>query len=132
RDDARRVARVKRHAMVVIAMMAVLLALFAIARAADIAVLTDPRPAFAGLGALAAVAAVGLLVADVVLPVPSSIIMVCLGASHGWLAGAALSLAGGVGAAALAFWHGRRGGPLFQRIVPSTERVRADAFLARW
>jgi uncharacterized membrane protein YdjX (TVP38/TMEM64 family) len=123
---------VKRHATVVLAMMAVLLALFAIARAADIAVLSDPRPMFAGLGTLAALAAVALLVTDVVLPVPSSIIMVWLGASHGWLAGAALSLAGGVGAAALAFWLGRRGGPLFQRIVPGAERVRADAFLARW
>ena len=122
----------KRHATVVVAMMAVLLALFAIARAADIAVLSDPRPAFAGLGALAAVAAVALLVADVLIPVPSSIIMVWLGASHGWLAGAALSLVGCVGATALAFWLGRRGGPLFERVVPSAERARADAFLTRW
>lgn len=122
----------RRHAIVVLAMMAGLVVLFAIARAADVAVLTDPRATLAGLGAVAALAAVGLLIADVVLPVPSSVIMVWLGAHHGWLAGAALSLAGCVGATALAFWLGRRGGPLFARIVPPPERARADAVLARW
>lgn len=122
----------KRHATIALVMMAVLLALFAIVRAADVAVLIDPRPAFAGLGAVAALAAVGLLVADVVLPVPSSLIMVWLGASQGWLAGAALSLAGCVGATVLAFWLGRRGSPLFERLVPPHERARADALLARW
>lgn len=122
----------KRHAILVIGMMAVLLALFAVVRAADVAVLGDPRPVLAQLGTLAALAAVGLLVVDVVLPVPSSLIMVWLGASHGWLAGAVLSLVGGVGASAFAFWVGRRGGPLYARLVPHIERVRADAFLARW
>lgn len=122
----------KRHATIALVMMAVLLALFAIVRAADVAVLIDPRPTFAGLGAVAALAAVGLLVADVVLPVPSSLIMVWLGASQGWLAGAALSLAGCVGATVLAFWLGRRGSPLFERLVPPHERARADALLARW
>ncbi len=113
-------------------MMGALLALFALVHAAGIDVLIDPRPAFAGLGALAATVAVLLLVADVVLPVPSSIIMVWLGASHGWLVGASLSLTGCVGATVLAFWLGRRGGPLFERLVPPDERARVDAFLARW
>ncbi|NVB79370.1 MAG: hypothetical protein HOV81_13330 [Kofleriaceae bacterium] len=122
----------KRHAIVVLVMMCALLALFAIVQAAGIDVLIDPRPAFAGLGALAAVAAVGLLIADVLLPVPSSLVMVWLGASQGWLAGAALSLVGCVGATVFAFWLGRRGGPLFERLVPRDERARADAFLARW
>lgn len=122
----------RRLALVVVAMMAGLLAVFAIAQAADIDLLVDPRPVLSGLGAVAAVVAVGLLIADVVLPVPSSVIMVWLGASHGWLVGGALSLAGCVGAAALAFWLGRRGGRLFERLVPEAERARADAFLARW
>lgn len=122
----------KRHAMIVLAMMCALLALFGIAHAADISVLIDPRPAFAGLGALAAFVAVGLLIADVLLPVPSSLIMVWLGARHGWLVGASLSLAGCVGATVFAFWLGRRGGPLLERLVPRDERARVDAFLARW
>lgn len=122
----------KRHAIVVLAMMCVLLALFAIAQVADIGVLVDPRPAFEGLGALAALVAVALLIADVVLPVPSSLIMVWLGASHGWLIGASLSLVGCVGATVFAFWLGRRGGPLLERLVPRDERARVDRFLARW
>lgn len=122
----------KRHAIVVLAMMGALLALFAIVQVAGIDVLVDPRPMFAGLGALAAVVAVGLLIADVLLPVPSSIVMVWLGASQGWLVGATLSLVGCVGATVFAFWLGRRGGPMFERLVPADERARADAFLARW
>lgn len=121
-----------RQTLVVLAMMAVLLALFAVVRAADIDVLVDPRQALDGLGALAALAAVGLLVADVALPVPSSLVMVWLGATYGWAAGAVLSLAGCVGATAVAFWIGRRGGTLLERIVPRAERAGADAFLARW
>lgn len=122
----------KRHAIVVLAMMGVLLALFAIAQVAKIDLLIDPRPVFAGLGAVAALVAVALLVADVLLPVPSSLIMVWLGASQGWLVGAALSLVGCVGATVFAFWLGRRGGPLLERLVPQDERARVDGFLARW
>jgi uncharacterized membrane protein YdjX (TVP38/TMEM64 family) len=112
--------------------MALFLVLFAVLRAAEVDVLIDPRPTFAGLGGIAALAAIGLLVADVALPVPSSLVMIWLGASYGWALGAVLSLAGCVGATAVAFWLGRRGGPLFERTVPSPERARADAFLSRW
>lgn len=122
----------RRHAILVLAMMAVLLVLFAVVRAADVAVLEDPRPVLVGLGTLAALAAVGLQIVDVLLPVPSSVIMVWLGASYGWLAGATLSLLGGIGATVFAFWVGRKGGPLYARLVAHDDRVRADSFLQRW
>src|SRR6185436_11950262 len=83
-------------------------------------------------GWIAAVVGVGLLVADVVLPVPSSLVMILHGALFGVVVGTLLSLAGSLGAALFGFWIGRRGGPLFARLVPEDERLRADALLQTW
>ena len=81
---------------------------------------------------LAAAAGVGLLVADVLLPVPASLVMILHGALFGVVGGTLLSLAGAVGAALFGFWIGRRGGPLLARLVPEDERRRADALLQEW
>jgi hypothetical protein len=64
-----------------------------------VAVLTDPAPQLAQDGPAAAAVGVGLLVVDVVLPVPSSAVMVAHGALFGVVLGALLSLLGSVGAA---------------------------------
>jgi uncharacterized membrane protein YdjX (TVP38/TMEM64 family) len=122
----------RHYVMLSGAVMAALLLLFGLVQALGVELLVDPAPVLERFGALAALLAVGLLVADVVLPVPSSILMVWLGAAHGWAAGAVLSLVGAIGAAAVAFWLGRRGGPLVDRLVAPPERQRADAALTRW
>ncbi|MCB9526720.1 MAG: VTT domain-containing protein [Myxococcales bacterium] len=124
----------KRYALVSGAMVAVFLALFGLAVALDLTVLTeDPRPWMGGGGALTAAAVgVGLLVVDVLLPVPSSVVMVLHGAWFGVVGGALLSLAGSVLAAAFGFWLGRRGRGALDRLVTPAERARGDALLARW
>ncbi|MDP9019471.1 MAG: MFS transporter [Actinomycetota bacterium] len=77
------------------------LAGFAVAEALRIPLLTDPWAALDGRGAtVAAVLGTALLVTDVVAPVPSSLVMVAHGALFGPAVGAALSLAGRVGATA--------------------------------
>lgn len=96
----------KHYARIVLAMMAALVVVFVVVRAAEIDVLVDPRAVFEGLGAAAAIAAVALLIVDVVLPVPSSIVMMWLGATYGWATGAVLAIAGCVAATAVAFWLG--------------------------
>jgi uncharacterized membrane protein YdjX (TVP38/TMEM64 family) len=46
--------------------------------------------------------------------------------------GTALSLAGTLGASALAFYIGRRSARLIERLVSPGEKAHADALLARW
>jgi uncharacterized membrane protein YdjX (TVP38/TMEM64 family) len=122
----------RRYWLVVTGLLVVFTVLFVLVEALEVPRLTDPGPVLQGAPLAAAVVGVGLLVVDVVLPVPSSLVMIAHGAAFGPLLGAALSLVGSLGAALLGFAVGRRAGPLLNRLVPVGERRRADALLARW
>lgn len=102
-----------------------LLALFLAAQALEVPILSDETPSLGAAGPGAAAAGVALLVVDVVLPVPSSGVMLTNGALFGAAAGASLSLAGSMGAAAMGWWIGRRGERLLARVVPPSERAQA-------
>ena len=112
--------------------MGALLAAFVIVEALHVPLLTDPGDDLGGGGVGTAALGVGLLVVDVALPVPSSVVMTVLGARFGVAVGAGLSLLGSVGAALLAYAIGLRGGPLLERLVSKRERERADRVLRRW
>ncbi len=58
--------------------------------------------------------------------------MVAHGALFGVVGGAVLSLAGAVGAAMVGFVLGRGGSGVLARVVPASERRRADALIQRW
>ena len=122
----------KRYLLLAIATMAFFLLIFIAVEALGVSLLTDPTPWMRRGGVLAAVLGVGLLVADVLLPVPSSLVMVAHGAIFGALIGTLLSLLGSMGAALCGFAIGRRGGKLLERLVTTEERARADKMLARW
>lgn len=122
----------KRYAAAATTLIALLLIVFAVVEAADLPVLTDPVPALDRGGVAAAGTGFGLLVADVVVPVPSSLVMVANGALFGVVGGAVLSLAGAVGAAMVGFVLGRRGSALLGAVVPAGELRRADALIQRW
>jgi uncharacterized membrane protein YdjX (TVP38/TMEM64 family) len=122
----------RRYWLVVTGMLLLFTALFLAVEALDVPLLTDPGPVLERAPLTAAAVGVGLLVVDVVLPVPSSLVMIAHGAAFGPLLGAALSLFGSLGAALVGFAIGRRGGPLLQRAVSAEERRRADALLSRW
>jgi uncharacterized membrane protein YdjX (TVP38/TMEM64 family) len=124
---------VKRYWILTGLLLALFLALFGILQLLDIPFLQDPSEWMeARGGAAAAVAGVGLLVADVFLPVPSSLLMVAHGALFGVALGTSLSLAGSLGAASLGFFLGRRGGPLITRLVSEGEKARADEMLRKY
>ena len=89
--------------------------------------LTDPRPVLGTVSVAAALIGVGLLVGDAVLPVPSSVVMVALGATFGVAAGAALALLGGLGGFALGYVLGWRSRNL---LAPGTSG--AAALVRRW
>ncbi len=124
--------RLRSYWVVAAGLLLVLGALFVAVEALDVPLLTDPRPWLAGHAVPAAGLGLVLLVVDVVLPVPSSVVMVANGALFGALVGTLLSVAGSTGAALLGLALGRRGSGLLDRLVSAPERRRADALLQRW
>jgi uncharacterized membrane protein YdjX (TVP38/TMEM64 family) len=108
------------------------LLLFGLAEWAALPLLTDPLPAMRAAGVAAALLGLGLLTADVLLPVPSSVVMVAHGALFGLVPGAALSLLGGVSATLVGFALGRRGRGIVERVTTPAQRARADRLLTRW
>lgn len=122
----------RRYLLLAALLATAFLVLFLVAGAFDVRVLTDPVPLLRRAGAAGAVVGVALLIADVVLPVPSSLVMVALGGVYGFAIGALLGWAGSIGAAVFAFACGRRGERVVARLVSAGEKQRADAWLARW
>ena len=125
-------SRVRRYVTAAAVVPTAFLALFLLGEAAGIPLLEDPTPWLQQAGWVAAAIGVSLLALDVVLPVPSNIVMIAHGALFGTIVGALLSLLGSMLASAVAFWIGRRGGRLLVLAVPADDRAHADAILTRW
>lgn len=113
-------------------LMAALLLVFAVVEALGVDLLVDPSPWLTTASVVAAVIGVALLIGDVVLPVPSSLVMIALGSLFGLWLGAGLSLIGAVGAGTVGFGIGRGGGGALNRFIGPRERERADRFVGRW
>lgn len=122
----------KRYLLIMAALLAFVTILFLVVETLGIPLLSDPMPWMNYGGPFAASLGVGLLIADVLLPVPSSVVMVAHGALFGVVAGTLLSLLGSLGAALFGFAIGRRGGELLDRMVTPAERSRANYLLERW
>lgn len=118
--------------MIAALLFGILLTLFLLVEALNVTLLKEPSFWLEQAGVLAGFAGVCLLVSDVALPVPSSLVMVAHGALFGVAIGTLLSLVGSTGAALVGFAIGRRGGPLLARLVPAEERRQADRLLIRW
>jgi uncharacterized membrane protein YdjX (TVP38/TMEM64 family) len=106
----------------------------ALAEAFDVTLLLKPEDAMSASG-LAASIGVGLLVIDIVLPVPSSVVMLAHGALFGIVPGAALSVLGRTGNAVVGVLLGRSAGGLLSRRDarrPSTEHTRGADLVRRW
>jgi uncharacterized membrane protein YdjX (TVP38/TMEM64 family) len=119
-----------RYVTVAGAVLAFFASTWLVVEALEIPALVDPEPSLDDGGASAALLGVGLLVADAILPVPSSVVMIALGSLYGAPAGIALALAGRTAMALLGFWLGRRGGRVMERVGPR-DRERAEALLER-
>lgn len=109
-----------------------LLVMFGVASASGVSWFEDPTPLLRGGRVAAAVVGVLLLVADVFLPVPSSIVMVLHGTLFGAGIGTLLSLVGSTAAAMTGFAIGRAGNGAIRRFVTPAEHERAGAMLERW
>lgn len=122
----------KRYWIVSGFLLSAFLGVFLLVDALRIPLLVDPSPWLDRGGLGAAVIGVGLLIIDVVLPVPSSLVMVMHGAMFGVVVGTLLSLGGSIGAALVGYAIGRRGGQLATRALMAGERDRADQLVRRW
>ncbi|MFN8393410.1 MAG: VTT domain-containing protein [Bacteroidia bacterium] len=80
---------------------------------------------------VAGMAGMGLLVADVVAPVPSSIIMFANGVLFGVILGSLLSIVGGLGASLTGYWIGTRGEAAGRRWMGDEALRRAKVFFER-
>ena len=102
---------------------------FVVVSASGATLLTEPDASLDG--PFAGVLGVALLVADSVLPVASSVVMVSLGSLYGPAGGIALALFGRLGCFLVGFAVGRRAGGRLLSAVPAAQRLRAEALLAR-
>jgi uncharacterized membrane protein YdjX (TVP38/TMEM64 family) len=124
-------SRCNRYWLFVGVVVVLFLAAYAVAEALQVPRLTD---AFALSGATftTALLGVGLLTVDVLLPVPSSLVMTALGAAFGLLVGGLFSFVGSALGFVLAFWLESRGSPLVRRLLSRQEINRADRALQKW
>lgn len=123
----------RRFWMILGAVVLVMLALFAVAQIFGLqAMMTGWIDASAQRPLLAGSIGLGLLVADVLLPVPATVILLYLGYAFGLAGGSALGLLGCVLSAVTAYGIGMAGGPLLDRLLAADERARADRLLQRY
>jgi uncharacterized membrane protein YdjX (TVP38/TMEM64 family) len=113
------------------AISAVLLAIYAIVIWLDIPVLSDESADLGSPGLPAALLSVTLLAVDVVLPIPSSAVMIANGAVFGAVLGTVLSVIGSVASAVLGVGIGRRGAPVLLGSAPASRPAQAAKALHR-
>ncbi len=83
-------------------------------------------------GILGILLSIGLLIVDVFLPIPASLIMIANGAIYGPILGAIVSLIGGVGATLTGYFLGRAGEKKAAQWIGEKERQQAQAFFDKW
>ena len=121
-----------RLALLFAAVLAVLLSSFLAVEALKVTVLDDPSTALEHGGAGAAVLGVALLVADALLPVPSSLVMISLGALYGAALGTALAFAGRLGMGLVGLALGRAGAPYVMKLIGAPRGDHAGGLVERW
>jgi uncharacterized membrane protein YdjX (TVP38/TMEM64 family) len=120
------------YAIIALGLLTVFLVIFIVAEQLQVPLLTDPEKYLDQGSWLTGVLGIGLLVGDVILPVPSSGVMVLQGAAYGVIWGAVLSLIGGTGATLVAFFVGRRSRVAVDRVAGPEQQRRASDLLDRY
>jgi uncharacterized membrane protein YdjX (TVP38/TMEM64 family) len=122
----------KRYALIIFGFVVLFSAMFGLAEWLQISWLVDPAASLQHDKWLAAAGGSALLVLDIVLPVPASIIMGLNGKLFGVPLGTLVSLCGTMAAATIGFSIGRAGGPLLDRVVKPEERRQAEQLVQKW
>jgi uncharacterized membrane protein YdjX (TVP38/TMEM64 family) len=130
-ENRRTWASQHRYVLIGLALVTLFMVMFVVAEQMRIPLLTNPRAHVVQATWPAAAIGVSLLVADVVLPIPASGVMIAQGAAFGFLYGSMLSLVGGTGATLVAYFVGRRSRGLLNRVVPHDQQRRGAELLER-
>ena len=108
------------------------LIIFLIVEQFNLPVLTNPHDWMRAGSLSTAVLGITLLVTDLFLPIPSSLVMIANGALFGIVLGTILSLLGNLGAALTGFSLGRWGSSLLPRFVSPKQRRQGNRLLEKW
>jgi uncharacterized membrane protein YdjX (TVP38/TMEM64 family) len=123
----------KRFWTFTLGLVVLLLLIFFLVQALDLPFLAeDPRFMLSQKKWVAALLGIGLLIVDVVAPVPSSVIMFANGVMFGIVLGATFSTIGGMGAAIVAYWIGARGERAGKRWMGDESLSRAHVFFVKY
>lgn len=112
--------------------LVVFLISFILINSADIKILADPSDKLYGGGYTAALTSILLLTSDIILPIPSSIIMIANGAVFGIITGTLISLAGTLASSLIGFLIGRKGLKFINKLINEKEQQQADKLIKRW
>jgi uncharacterized membrane protein YdjX (TVP38/TMEM64 family) len=113
-------------------LIAFFLVTFSAAEYFNIPLLKDPSYLQQKGGVVAAVGGILLLVSDILLPVPGSLIMIGNGALFGVLTGTLLSLTGGLLACVCGFLIGKKGSQVINRFISEQEKDTARKLMTEW
>jgi uncharacterized membrane protein YdjX (TVP38/TMEM64 family) len=122
----------KRYLYISLILIGFFLVTFGAAEYFNVPLLKDPAYLQQKGGLVAAIGGVLLLVSDILLPVPGSLIMIGNGALFGVLIGTLLSLAGGMSACVCGFLIGKKGNRFIDRFISEQEKETAHKLMMEW
>jgi len=123
---------VKRYTLIAAAIAVFIIISFVTVEEAGVPLLTDPSHEIGQGGWVAGAIGAGLLLADIVIPVPSSVVMIAHGAAFGILWGSLLSLTAWTAGSMIGWWIGKKGGKWMDRSVSPKEREKARVFIEKY
>jgi len=122
---------IRRYLIVSSLIAGFVLVSFLVVEALGVPLLVDPADRFESGGVGVAALGVSLLLVDVFIPVPSSIVMTAQGALFGFLGGTALGMIGSVGATLIGFAIGRRSSRLINRYIGAAGEDQSRSLIHR-
>lgn len=122
---------IRRYLVVAGLIAGFVLVSFLVVEALGVPLLVDPADRLQGGGIGVAALGVGLLLVDVLVPVPSSLVMTAQGALFGFVGGTALGLVGSVGATLVGFGIGRRGSRVINRYIGARDVDQSRSLIRR-
>lgn len=122
----------KKYLYIFLGLSTFILLTFFIAITFEIPILTDPTYILKHGGITAAFISIALLISDIILPVPSSIVMIANGAVFGFWNGVLITMIGGVTASLTGFYIGKKSTSYINKYITPAEQEQAKQLMNKW